>query len=53
MDNTMSEKKTESFFDKTVFGGYDPEQVDEFIENCVKPVIEANGVSDDVAEINV
>lgn len=30
-----------------------PQQVDEFIENCVKPVIEANGVSDDVAEINV
>ena len=23
------------------------------IENCVKPVVEANGVSDDVAEINV
>lgn len=30
-----------------------PQQVDEFIENCVKPIIEANGVSDDVAEINV
>ncbi len=30
-----------------------PQQVEEFIENCVKPVIEANGVSDDVAEINV
>lgn len=30
-----------------------PQQVEEFIENCVKPIIEANGVSDDVAEINV
>ena len=30
-----------------------PQQVEEFIQNCVKPVIEANGVSDDVAEINV
>lgn len=30
-----------------------PQQVDEFIESCVKPIIEANGVSDDVAEINV
>ena len=30
-----------------------PQQVEEFIANCVKPVIEANGVSDDVAEINV
>ena len=30
-----------------------PQQVTEFIENCVKPVIEANGVSNDVAEINV
>ena len=30
-----------------------PQQVDEFIENCVKPILEANGVSDDVAEINV
>ena len=30
-----------------------PQQVDEFIANCVKPVLDANGVSDDVAEINV
>ena len=35
------------------FIGRCPQQVDEFIENCVKPVLEANGVSDDVAEINV
>ena len=30
-----------------------PQQVDEFIANCVKPVLDENGVSDDVAEINV
>ncbi len=30
-----------------------PQQVDEFIANCVKPILDANGVSDDVAEINV
>ena len=30
-----------------------PQQVEEFIANCVKPVLDANGVSDDVAEINV
>ena len=35
------------------FIGRCPQQVDEFIENCVKPVVDANGVSDDVAEINV
>ena len=35
------------------FIGRCPQQVDEFIENCVKPVVEANGVSDVVAEINV
>ena len=35
------------------FIGRCPQQVDEFIENCVKPVVEANGVSDDIAEINV
>ena len=30
-----------------------PQQVEEFIANCVKPVLDENGVSDDVAEINV
>jgi adenylosuccinate lyase len=29
------------------------QQVEEFIANCVKPVLDENGVSDDVAEINV
>ena len=35
------------------FIGRCPQQVEEFIANCVKPVLEENGVSDDVAEINV
>ena len=35
------------------FIGRCPQQVEEFIENCVKPVVEANGVSDDTAEISV
>jgi len=30
-----------------------PQQVEEFIQNCVQPVLDANGVSDDKAEINV
>ncbi len=35
------------------FIGRCPQQVDEFIANCVQPVLDANGVSDDVAEISV
>ena len=35
------------------FIGRCPQQVEEFIANCVKPVLDANGVSDDKAEINV
>ncbi len=35
------------------FIGRCPQQVDEFIANCVQPVLDANGVSDDKAEINV
>lgn len=35
------------------FIGRCPQQVGEFIANCVKPVLDANGVSDDKAEINV
>ena len=35
------------------FIGRCPQQVDEFIANCVKPVLDAKGVSDDKAEINV
>ena len=35
------------------FIGRCPQQVEEFIENCVKPVLDANGVSDDKAEISV
>ena len=35
------------------FIGRCPQQVEEFLANCVKPVLDANGVSDDKAEINV
>ncbi|MDE6088010.1 MAG: adenylosuccinate lyase [Oscillospiraceae bacterium] len=35
------------------FIGRCPQQVEEFIANCVQPVLDANGVSDDHAEINV
>lgn len=35
------------------FIGRCPQQVDEFIAECVAPVLEKNGVSDDKAEINV
>ena len=35
------------------FIGRCPQQVEEFIANCVKPVLDANGVSDDTAEISV
>ena len=32
---------------------FTPEQVDEFIANCVQPALDRNGVSDDKAEISV
>lgn len=32
----MSDTKSDAFFDKTVFGGYDPEQVDEFVGEARK-----------------
>ena len=35
------------------FIGRCPQQVDEFIAQCVKPVLDKNGVSDETAEINV
>ncbi|MEE5992334.1 MAG: adenylosuccinate lyase [Oscillospiraceae bacterium] len=44
MDNIM---KPENFI------GRCPQQVEEFIRDCVQPVLDANGVSDDKAEINV
>ena len=49
----MSMEEISAHMDPALYIGRCPQQVDEFIENCVKPVIEANGVSDDVAEINV
>lgn len=35
------------------FIGRAPQQVDEFIQNCVQPALDRNGVSDDQAEISV
>ncbi|MBR6618312.1 MAG: adenylosuccinate lyase [Oscillospiraceae bacterium] len=35
------------------FIGRAPQQVDEFIANCVQPALDRNGVSDDQAEISV
>ncbi|MBE6826163.1 MAG: adenylosuccinate lyase [Oscillospiraceae bacterium] len=35
------------------FIGRAPEQVDEFIRDCVQPALDRNGVSDDTAEISV
>ncbi len=48
---------TESEMDQIMkpenFIGRCPQQVEEFIANCVQPVLDANGISDDKAEINV
>lgn len=49
----MTEEKMNAIMKPENFIGRCPQQVDEFIANCVKPVLDANGVSDDVAEINV
>ncbi len=49
----MTREKMDEIMKPENFIGRCPQQVDEFIENCVKPVLEENGVSDDVAEINV
>lgn len=49
----ITKEEMDSIMKPENFIGRCPQQVEEFIENCVKPVVEANGVSDDVAEINV
>ncbi len=49
----ISKEEMDAIMKPENFIGRCPQQVDEFIENCVKPVLDANGVSDDVAEINV
>ena len=52
-DFMITKEEMDAIMKPVNFIGRCSQQVDEFIENCVKPVIEANGVSDDVAEINV
>lgn len=49
----ISKEEMDAIMKPENFIGRCPQQVDEFIENCVKPVLDANGVSNDVAEINV
>ena len=49
----ISKEEMDAIMAPENFIGRCPQQVDEFIAGCVKPVLEANGVSDDKAEINV
>ena len=49
----ISKEEMDAIMAPENFIGRCPQQVDEFIANCVKPVLDANGVSDDKAEINV
>ncbi|MDE6707231.1 MAG: adenylosuccinate lyase [Oscillospiraceae bacterium] len=49
----ISKQELEKIMKPENFIGRCPQQVEEFIANCVQPVLDANGVSDDQAEINV
>ena len=49
----MTKQELDAIMKPENFIGRCPQQVEEFISNCVQPVLEANGVSDDKAEINV
>ncbi|MCR5717485.1 MAG: adenylosuccinate lyase [Oscillospiraceae bacterium] len=49
----ISKEEMDAIMAPENFIGRCPQQVEEFIANCVKPVLDANGVSDDKAEINV
>ena len=49
----ISREEMDAIMKPENFIGRCPQQVEEFIEQCVTPVLEANGVSDDKAEINV
>ncbi|MDE6777241.1 MAG: adenylosuccinate lyase, partial [Oscillospiraceae bacterium] len=49
----ISKQELEEIMKPENFIGRCPQQVEEFIANCVQPVLDANGVSDDQAEINV
>lgn len=52
-DFNISKEEMDKIMNPENFIGRCPQQVDEFIENCVRPIIEENGVSDDKAQINV
>ena len=52
-DFSITKEEMDEIMKPENFIGCCPQQVEEFIADCVKPVVEANGVSDDVAEINV
>ncbi len=49
----ITREELETIMKPSNFIGRCPQQVEEFIQNCVQPVLDANGVSDDKAEINV
>ncbi|MDE5792061.1 MAG: adenylosuccinate lyase, partial [Oscillospiraceae bacterium] len=49
----ISKQELDKIMKPENFIGRCPQQVEEFIANCVQPVLDANGVSDDQAEINV
>ena len=49
----ITKQELEEIMKPENFIGRCPQQVEEFIANCVQPVLDANGVSDDQAEINV
>ena len=49
----ISKEELDAIMKPENFIGRCPQQVEEFIANCVQPVLDANGVSDDKAEINV
>ncbi len=49
----ITKEEMDAIMNPENFIGRCPQQVDEFIANCVQPVLDKNGVSDDKAEINV
>ncbi|MBQ8927948.1 MAG: adenylosuccinate lyase [Oscillospiraceae bacterium] len=49
----ISKEEMDAIMKPENFIGRCPQQVEEFIAGCVAPVLEANGVSDDKAEISV
>ncbi|MDE5753617.1 MAG: adenylosuccinate lyase [Oscillospiraceae bacterium] len=49
----ITEQEMQEIMKPENFIGRCPQQVEEFIADCVQPVLDANGVSNDRAEINV